>query len=51
LLLVIGDHGAARVGRLDVPRDDWIVWSEVMFVAAGMIWLRRRISARRRRPR
>ena len=39
LLLVIGGYGAAWVGELDVLRDDWIMWSEVMFAAAGMIWL------------
>lgn len=39
LLLIIGGYGAAWMAGMDVLRDDWIVWSEIMFVAAGMIWL------------
>jgi len=39
LLLVVGGYGAAWVAGMDVLRDDWIVWSEVMFVLAGLIWL------------
>jgi uncharacterized membrane protein len=39
VLLVVGGYGAAWVGGLDVVRDDWIVWSEVMFVVSGAVWL------------
>jgi len=39
LLLMIGGYGAAWVAGLDVLRDDWIVWSEVMFGLSGAIWL------------
>ncbi len=39
VLLVIGGYGAAWVGGLDVARDDWIVWSEAMFVMSGAVWL------------
>ncbi len=39
LLLVVGGYGAAWVAGMDVLRDGWLVWSEVLFVAAGAIWL------------
>jgi uncharacterized membrane protein len=39
LLLVIGGYGAAHLAGMDVLRDDWLVWSEAMFVAAGAVWL------------
>lgn len=39
VLLVVGGYGAAWVLGADVLRDDWIVWSEVMFALAGLIWL------------
>jgi len=38
-LLIVGGYGAAWVAGMDVLRDDWLVWSEVMFVVAGIIWL------------
>jgi uncharacterized membrane protein len=39
VLLIVGGYGAAWVAGMDVLRDDWLVWSEVMFVAAGVVWL------------
>ncbi|MDN3568373.1 DUF2269 family protein [Paeniroseomonas aquatica] len=39
LLLVAGGYGAAWVAGMDPLRDGWLVWSEVQFVAAGVIWL------------
>lgn len=39
LLLVVGGYGAAWVAGMDVLRDDWLVWSEAMFVLAGVVWL------------
>jgi uncharacterized membrane protein len=39
LLLIVGGYGAAWVAGLDPLRDDWLVWSEVMFGLAGAIWL------------
>jgi len=39
VLLIVGGYGAAWVGGMDVLRDDWLVWSEVMFIAAGVVWL------------
>jgi uncharacterized membrane protein len=39
LLLIVGGYGAAWVAGLDPLREDWLVWSEVMFGLAGAIWL------------
>lgn len=39
VLLIIGGYGAAWIAGLDVLRDDWIVWSEILFLLAGLIWL------------
>lgn len=39
LLLMVGGYGAAWLAGMDVLRDDWIVWSQLMFVLAGVIWL------------
>jgi len=39
VLLMVGGYGAAWLAGMDVLRDDWIVWSQVMFVLAGLIWL------------
>lgn len=39
VLLVVGGYGAAWVAGMDPLRDGWLVWSEVQFVAAGVIWL------------
>ena len=39
VLLIAGGYGAAWIGGMDVLRDDWIVTSEMLFAAAGVIWL------------
>jgi uncharacterized membrane protein len=39
VLLVVGGYGAAWLAGMDVLREDWLVWSEVMFALAGAIWL------------
>lgn len=39
VLLIVGGYGAAWIAGLDVLRDGWILWSEVMFALAGAIWL------------
>jgi uncharacterized membrane protein len=39
LLLVGGGFGAAWVAGIDPFGADWLVWSEVQFVLAGMVWL------------
>lgn len=39
VLLVAGGYGAAWLAGMDVLRDDWLVWSEIMFAVAGAIWL------------
>jgi uncharacterized membrane protein len=39
LLLVAGGYGAAWIAGMDVIRDGWILWSELLFLLAGLIWL------------
>lgn len=39
VLLVVGGFVMAWMAEMDPLRDDWLVWSEVQFVIAGMIWL------------
>jgi uncharacterized membrane protein len=39
VLLVAGGFAAAWMAGMDPLRDDWLVWSEVQFVLAGMVWL------------
>ncbi len=39
VLLVVGGYGAAWAAGMDVLRDGWLVWAEVMFALAGAIWL------------
>lgn len=39
VLLVVGGYGAAWHAGMDVLRDGWIVWTEAMFLVAGVIWL------------
>ncbi|WP_270936171.1 DUF2269 family protein [Falsiroseomonas oryzae] len=39
VLLIAGGYGAAWVAGMDPLRDDWLVWSEALFVVAGVIWL------------
>ena len=39
ILLVAGGYGAAWVAGMDPLRDSWLVWTEALFVAAGIIWL------------
>ena len=34
-----GGYGAAYVGGLDLIGDRWLVWSQALFVVAGLIWL------------
>jgi uncharacterized membrane protein len=39
VLLMVGGYGAAWVAGMDVLHDDWLVWSQVMFIIAGFIWI------------
>jgi uncharacterized membrane protein len=39
LLLLIGGYGAAWEAGMDPFGDEWLIWSEIQFVLAGMIWL------------
>lgn len=38
-LTMIGGYGAMYEARYDFPGPDWLVWSQLSFVAAGVIWL------------
>lgn len=38
-LTIIGGYGAMYEARYDFPGPAWLVWSQVCFVAAGVIWL------------
>ena len=38
-LIVIGGYGAAAVAHMDLLRDAWLLWSQVLFVLSGLIWL------------
>ncbi len=39
VLTIGGGYGAAYVGRYDLFGDRWLVWSQALFVIAGLIWL------------
>ncbi|MDO9707275.1 DUF2269 family protein [Paracraurococcus lichenis] len=39
VLLVVGGFGAAGLAGMDPLRDGWLVWSEVQFLLAGLVWL------------
>jgi uncharacterized membrane protein len=39
LLLIVGGYGAVWLAGLDLLRDGWLFWSQVMFAIAGAIWL------------
>ena len=39
VLTIGGGYGAAWIAGLDLFGSVWLVWSQVMFVAAGIIWL------------
>ncbi len=39
VLTIGGGYGAAYVGHYDLTGDRWLVWSQLLFVAAGLIWL------------
>lgn len=39
LLLVVGGYGAAWVAGIDPFGAGWLVWSQVQFVLAGVLWL------------
>jgi len=39
VLLVVGGYGAALTAGLDPLGDAWLVWSQAMFLLAGLIWL------------
>lgn len=39
VLTMIGGYGAMFEARYDFPGPAWLVWSQLSFVAAGVIWL------------
>ncbi len=39
VLTIIGGYGAMYEARYDFPGPAWLVWSQLCFVAAGVIWL------------
>jgi uncharacterized membrane protein len=38
-LTMIGGYGAMYEARYDFPGPAWLVWSQLSFVAAGVVWL------------
>jgi uncharacterized membrane protein len=39
VLTIIGGYGAMYEARYDFPGPPWLMWSQICFVAAGVIWL------------
>jgi uncharacterized membrane protein len=39
VLTVIGGYGAMYEARYDFPGPAWLLWSQLSFVAAGVVWL------------
>lgn len=39
VLTIIGGYGAMYEARYDFPGPAWLLWSQICFVAAGVIWL------------
>lgn len=39
ILTIVGGYGAMFEARYGFPGPDWLVWSQLCFVAAGVLWL------------
>lgn len=39
VLTIVGGYGAMYEARYDFPGPAWLFWSQISFVAAGVIWL------------
>lgn len=39
VLTIVGGYGAMVAARYDFPGPGWLLWSQIWFVAAGVIWL------------
>jgi len=39
VLTIIGGYGAMYEANYDFPGPAWLVWSQICFIAAGVIWL------------
>lgn len=39
VLVVVGGYGMVYVGQLDVLEPSWLLWSQILFLISGLIWL------------
>lgn len=39
VLTIVGGYGAMYEARYDFPGPAWLLWSQLCFIAAGVIWL------------
>ena len=39
VLTMVGGYGAMYEAQYDFPGPSWLLWSQIWFVAAGLIWL------------
>ncbi len=39
VLTIVGGYGAMVEARYDFPGPAWLLWSQIWFVVAGLIWL------------
>lgn len=39
ILTMVGGYGAMFEARYDFPGPGWLVWSQISFIGAGVIWL------------
>jgi len=39
VLTIVGGYGAMFEARYDFPGPAWLLWSQLCFIAAGIIWL------------
>jgi uncharacterized membrane protein len=39
VLTIIGGYGAMYEARYDFPGPSWLIWSQLCFVVAGVVWL------------
>ena len=51
VLLIVGGYGMAVLGGHDLLRTGWLLWSQLLFVASGLIWLGIIVPIQRRQAR
>lgn len=39
VLTIVGGYGAMFEARYDFPGPAWLLWSQLCFIAAGLVWL------------